>query len=282
MMNHTLDILALRSFVLSDQLGSFSKAADNLSCSQAALSFRIKKLENTLGARLFHRNYHTLQLTTSGQGLLPEAKAVLRAHDQMLGMAQQIETQESVRLGVPEELARALFRDVMAPQAMDNEINVELTMLMCRDLMDMVENQQLDLALTTVPPEHYGGERLGARELIWVASPDFDFQPGRPIPLALHPQRCIYRDLILGVFETSGTPYRIQFSAQGSMSVQAAVAAGMGLTVITDGMVPNELVRAPEEWGLPNLGMIELRLFKTSSLSPAQLSFAQLLKKAFS
>ncbi len=53
--------------------------------------------------------------------------------------------------------------------------------------------------------------------------------------------------LILSVLEASGTDFRITFSAQGSMSIQAAVAAGLGLTVIAEGMVPPELVRVPDD-----------------------------------
>ena len=47
-MKRNIDILALRSYVLAEKLGSFTKAASNLHCSPAALSFRIKKLEETL------------------------------------------------------------------------------------------------------------------------------------------------------------------------------------------------------------------------------------------
>ncbi|MFT5261016.1 MAG: DNA-binding transcriptional LysR family regulator [Gammaproteobacteria bacterium] len=282
MINHNIDMLGLRSFVLANKLGSFSKAADNLSCSQAALSIRIKKLEEKLNTKLFHRNYHTLELTTKGSSLLGEAVLVLKAHDQMLQKANYIETQESVRLGVPEELTKPLFQDVMSQNSEISGLNIELTMLMCRDLMALVDDNKLDMAVTTVPPEVYGGEKLGTRELIWVSSPDFVFDPNKPIPLALHPERCIYRDLILSVFNTAGIDYRIKFSAQGTMSVQAAVAAGMGLTVITQGVVPPELAQVPAHWGLPNLGLIDIRLFKNKSLSPAQANFSRTLKQAFS
>ncbi len=64
------------------------------------------------------------------------------------------------------------------------------------------------------------------------------------------------------MLEASGTDFRIIFSAQGSMSVQAAVATGMGLTVIAEGMVPPELIRVPDAWNLPYLGKIDIRLFK--------------------
>ena len=64
-MKRNIDILALRSYILAEKLGSFAKAASNLNCSPAALSFRIKKLEETLGTRLFHRNYHNLKATST-------------------------------------------------------------------------------------------------------------------------------------------------------------------------------------------------------------------------
>ena len=86
----------------------------------------------------------------------------------------------------------------------------------------------------------------------------------------------------MSVLEASGTDFRITFSAQGSMSVQAAVAAGLGLTVIAEGMVPPELVRVPDDWKLPDLGKIHIRLFKNKSLSPLQLELASKLESAFS
>lgn len=277
-----LDIQSLRSFILAERLGSFSTAANNLNCSQAALSFRIKKLENNLGTRLFHRDYHHLRLTSSGKALLPEAEALVKAHDTMLQNANQAEVLETVKLGVPEDMTRPLFTNFMSRyQGMQEKLNIELTMRLCRDLMDMVDSGDLDMAITTVPPEYYGGEQLGNRDLLWVASPDFQYDPNQPIPLALHPHRCIYRDIIIPVFETSGIKYRIAFSAQGSMSVQAAVMAGMGLTVIAEGMVPPELMIAPDDWALPNLGNIDIRLFKSKILTPLQLEFASDLKSAF-
>lgn len=282
-MKRNIDILALRSYILAEKLGSFAKAAGNLNCSPAALSFRIKKLEETLGTRLFHRNYHNLQLTTSGRNLLTDANLMIKAHDRILNSAQQIEAQEIVKIGVPEDLTHSFFKDVMSRHDMSgNGLNIELTMRLCRDLIDMVNEEKLHLVVATVPPEYFGGELLGSRNLLWVAAPDFSWKPDSPIPLALHPNRCIYRDLILSVLEASGTDFRITFSAQGTMSVQAAVAAGMGLTVIAEGMVPPELVRVPDDWGLPDLGKIDIRLFKNKSLSPVQLELASQLESAFS
>ncbi|MFT5503299.1 MAG: DNA-binding transcriptional LysR family regulator [Gammaproteobacteria bacterium] len=281
-MKQNIDILALRSFILAEKLGSFAKAAGNLNCSPAALSFRIKKLEETLGTRLFHRNYHNLQLTASGRNLLGEANNLIKTHDRIVNTARQIEAQEIVKVGVPEDLTHNFFKDVMSHHAMaDRGINIELTMRLSRDLIELANEEKLHMAIATVPPEFLGGEHLGSRRLLWVSAHDYEWKPGGPIPLALHPSRCVYRDLILSVLEASGIDFRITFSAQGSMSVQAAVAAGLGLTVIAEGMLPSELVQVPDDWKLPDLGTIDIRLFKNKNLSPLQLELASTLTSAF-
>jgi DNA-binding transcriptional LysR family regulator len=282
-MKRNIDILSLRSYILAEKLGSFAKAASSLNCSPAALSLRIKKLEETLGTRLFHRNYHNLQLTTSGRNLLAEANLMIKANDRLMSSAQEIEAQEIVKIGVPEDLTNIFFKDVMSNHGMsDKGINIELSMRLSRDLIDMANEELLHMAIATVPPEFFGGELLGSRNLLWVVAPDFEWEPNSPIPLALHPNRCIYRDLILSVLEASGTDFRIIFSAQGSMSIQAAVATGLGLTIIAEGMVPPELVRAPDVWNLPDLGKIDIRLFKNKSLTTLQLELASILKSTFS
>jgi DNA-binding transcriptional LysR family regulator len=86
----------------------------------------------------------------------------------------------------------------------------------------------------------------------------------------------------MSVLEASDTDFRITFPAQGSMSVQAAVAAGLGLTIIAEGMVPPELIQVPDDWKLRDLGRIDVRLLKNKSLSPLQLELASKLESAFS
>ena len=62
---------ALRAFEASARLRSFSRAAEELNVTPAAISHQIKGLEEYLGARLFNRANRTLMLTQEGQTLLP-------------------------------------------------------------------------------------------------------------------------------------------------------------------------------------------------------------------
>ncbi|HEY3540394.1 MAG TPA: LysR family transcriptional regulator, partial [Trinickia sp.] len=50
-----LDLNDLQAFIAVVKLGSFRKAAESINISQPALSRRVDKLEEALGARLFER-----------------------------------------------------------------------------------------------------------------------------------------------------------------------------------------------------------------------------------
>ena len=57
----------IRAFLVIAELESFSQAADRLSVSQSALSRRIVKIEDHLGARLFDRSTRHVALTAIGR-----------------------------------------------------------------------------------------------------------------------------------------------------------------------------------------------------------------------
>ena len=62
---------ALRAFEAAARHLSFTKAADELFVTQAAVSHQIKALEETLGVQLFRRHNRRLELTRAGQDYLP-------------------------------------------------------------------------------------------------------------------------------------------------------------------------------------------------------------------
>jgi DNA-binding transcriptional LysR family regulator len=67
----------LQAFVAVAQHGRMDLAAKALGYSQPAVSYQIKCLEMTLGARLFARNSTGATLTRTGSIMLPSAQAVL-------------------------------------------------------------------------------------------------------------------------------------------------------------------------------------------------------------
>src|SRR5215469_13517848 len=71
MNSHLPPLSALRAFEAAARHMSFSKAADELNVTPAAISHQIHALEEDLGVFLFHRMNRAIELTASGQVLLP-------------------------------------------------------------------------------------------------------------------------------------------------------------------------------------------------------------------
>ncbi|HMQ39954.1 MAG TPA: transcriptional regulator GcvA [Paracoccus sp. (in: a-proteobacteria)] len=68
-------LTALRAFEAAARHLSFSRAAEELHVTPAALSFQIKQLEAHLGQPVFQRAHRSLSLTPLGQTLLPGIRA---------------------------------------------------------------------------------------------------------------------------------------------------------------------------------------------------------------
>jgi len=65
---------ALRAFESAARHLSFTRAADELHVTQAAISHQVKGLEERLGVKLFRRLPRRLLLTDEGQALLPDLR----------------------------------------------------------------------------------------------------------------------------------------------------------------------------------------------------------------
>lgn len=72
----------IRSFECSARHLSFTRAADELGCTQAAVSVHIRSLERYLGSKLFHRHPRSLALTEIGAAFLPTLRQALQMIDQ--------------------------------------------------------------------------------------------------------------------------------------------------------------------------------------------------------
>lgn len=71
----------MRYVVAVAELGSFTRAAERCFVVQSALSHQIARLEQELGARLFHRTSRQVRLSPAGEAFLPVARQCLDAAD---------------------------------------------------------------------------------------------------------------------------------------------------------------------------------------------------------
>ncbi|MEG8277764.1 LysR family transcriptional regulator [Streptomyces sp. AHA2] len=79
-----LDPRLLRAFATVAEELHFTRAAVRLHVAQQALSRDVRRLERELGAELFVRTTRQVALTPDGERLLPHARRVLQAQDELL------------------------------------------------------------------------------------------------------------------------------------------------------------------------------------------------------
>ncbi len=77
-----MELKNLITFIHVAELGSFTKAAEQLDYSQSTISFQIKQLEEELGCLLFERINHTITLTERGHELVSYAHQIRTLTDE--------------------------------------------------------------------------------------------------------------------------------------------------------------------------------------------------------
>lgn len=95
-----LPLTALRSFEAAGRHGSFSRAAEELFVSQAAVSRQIRELEAAIGTPLFERLHRRVALTESGVRLLRQVNESFDAIDRALSAVMAAPQQQMVKVSV--------------------------------------------------------------------------------------------------------------------------------------------------------------------------------------
>src|SRR3712207_6608587 len=90
----------LRYFVVVAEELNFSRAPERLHMAQPPLSYQLKRLEEGLGAQLFHRTKRSVRLTAAGRLLLAEARGLLVHAEHTASVVHRVGPGEVGRLSV--------------------------------------------------------------------------------------------------------------------------------------------------------------------------------------
>lgn len=117
---------ALRAFEAAARLGSFTKAADELSVTQGAISRQVRSLEDHFDTELFRRGHRSVELTPAGNRLLP---ALSDAFDRIMLAAERVRERpgELKIKSVPTIAVRWLIPQILRFQNARPDIQVRLT-----------------------------------------------------------------------------------------------------------------------------------------------------------
>jgi len=254
-----LEIDLLRAFVAVAEAGSFTAAADVVGRSQSAVSQKIIRLEDVLGRRLFDRSSRSLTLTRDGERMLVVARRMLEINDvsvrEMLGPP----AVGCLRLGiaedfVPHQLARLLARF----RRLYPDLHIELATGLTAELLQRFDVGQLDLVIATKEGVAPRGRVIWREPTVWMAATDYQPDFTRPAQLVLLRPPCSYRDVMLRTLDGVRHEWIAVCTASSLMGVQAAVAGGLGMTVLGRSFLQEgmQILKVPDHWPAPPMSEI--------------------------
>jgi len=144
----------LRYFRLIARELSVTRAAEKLNLSVPALSIQLKKLEESLGHKLFERERGGLRLTEAGQLALDYADTIGRAGEELVDVMRNRApggTRQVLRVGAVATLSRNFQVDFLKPALHRSDVEVVIRSGAQRDLLVALYAHEVDLVLSNFP-----------------------------------------------------------------------------------------------------------------------------------
>lgn len=252
-----MELHQLRYVVAVARTGNFTRAAEECHVSQPSLSQQIRKLEEELGERLFDRLRRRTRPTPAGAAFLRRAGRILAEVD--AARREAVETRGRLRgtvsLGVLPTIAPYLLPAVLtAFTARHPEVEVVALEETTARLQQLALAGEVDLALVSPPirDEHFAVEALFEEDLLLAVPPGHRLARQPAVAAAeLAQERLIVMqeghclgDQVLGFCDLRGVQPAIRFRSAQLETIQALVAAGLGVSLI-----PAMAVRAERAGG---------------------------------
>ncbi|AEG92094.1 LysR family transcriptional regulator [Ramlibacter tataouinensis] len=258
-MNRPLDLDAVQAFVRVAELGSFTRAAEVMQATQAAVSLKLKRLEDRVGCRLLERTPRYVELSARGAAFLEHAREMLAAHDRAL--ATFGEARQRLTIGISDHVAGPELSALIARMnAQDPQLVIEIRIASSGDLLQSFDRRELDTVIVRLHAGRSDGEVLTEEKLGWFAAPTWRHRAEEPLPVATMAEPCGVRALAARLLDSAGVPWREVFVGGGVPAVAAAVVAGLGVAALAPRMLPFGAVDVRSKLGLPALPKLPVLL----------------------
>jgi DNA-binding transcriptional LysR family regulator len=254
-----LDLDLLRCFVQVAEQGGFTAAGLALGLTQSAISLKIKRLEDLVRRPVFRRTSRRVELTREGETLLAYARRLLALNDEAVQRLIAPPVAGRLRLGVADHFVPRSLAPILARFARTYpEVRLEVEVGRSHDLRAKQQAGGLDLVLGKRRDGETAGVPIWTEPVVWAAAPEWTLPEGRPLPLALLPEGCMFRERALRALARAGLAFEPVFTCDSLLGLAAAAQAGFALTVLGRSGFPPGL---REVSGLPPLGMVEMAVF---------------------
>jgi DNA-binding transcriptional LysR family regulator len=266
-----LDLDLLRSFVAVVDAGGFTRAGERVHRTQSTVSQQIRRLEQTLGGPLLHRDAKHIAPTEAGERLLSYARRLLALAEEARDAVSRPTGEGVVRLGLPEDFAAYRLTELLSEFARSHpglRLNVRCGKSV--NLRRALDRGELDLALVKRNADETGGIAAWPERLHWIASRRHpcDLRAGS-LPLAVFGQGCLYRNRAITALETAGRAWHVAYTSPNVFGIQAAVSAGLGISILPEvAILPDHAVLGAGD-GFPPIADTEAALVAAPQPSAA-------------
>ncbi|WP_346732653.1 LysR family transcriptional regulator [Bradyrhizobium sp. 186] len=222
-----LDPDLLKAFLAVAEHRSFTHAAATLNRTQSAVSVQIRRLEERLDAKLFHRTRAGVAPTAAGEELRVYARRILALNAEAIGALRARKTEAVVRLGVMDDYGTIVIPPLLASFAKSHppvqvEIETGLTATMPARL-----GEAYDLVIAMHPQGRGDGELLRREQAVWAAAAAYPAGTQDPLPVALYPPGCLFRQWAAEALDAAGRPWRLAYVSRTLAAVESIAAAGL-------------------------------------------------------
>jgi DNA-binding transcriptional LysR family regulator len=278
--------------------GNLTRAAEQLGISQPAVSIQVKQLEKILGLPLLESVGRGLQLTELGTIVDDHAVRVLKEVDQLSETVMEMRGIERGSLMVAADTTVGIY--VMPPMLgawHQQHPNVEVGLrvgnhdLVCQ----LLRNNDVDLAVVSTIPDIEGldVEPFLPNRLVVIAPPEHPLAlSGRKVaagvlaeePFLVRESGSSSRSAVESFCEELGIALRIAMRLGSIGAIKQGVASGLGLAVVSERAVGNELALGAlvvlEVEGFPIELTWNIVHYQAKRLSPSARSFKTFLESA--
>jgi LysR family transcriptional regulator, low CO2-responsive transcriptional regulator len=253
----SLTIRQLRVFCMVSRLLSYTRAAEELGCQQPTVSALVAELERATQLTLLEQWGKRLALTDEGRELCAHAQQVVAAADeawQAMAELRGVATTESVPLRVAADTTVGTYVMPHLLGAFHQRwptVALNLRVANRADVRACLLAGEVDLVIAGRPPAVDGlvAEPFLANPLVVVASPEHALVGYTQVPLArLADEVFLLREVGSGtraaveeLFEVAGMPLKIGMVLGHIEAIKQAVAAGLGVSVLSEVAVKREV-----------------------------------------
>ena len=228
------------------RLGSFSRAAAEMSVSQPAVSAQVKELEKAMGGALLNRTRGGVQLTDTGRAAFDYAQGIFSLAEEMQSAVHQIQGLKSGRLTIGSSTTPGEY---ILPGLIGRfrkrypGIEVSLSISNTQTIVRRMHRRDVSLGLAGAPVEEEGLRTFPyvSDEIVFIAAPDHPAAGKAGLSLSdlsgydlvLREPGSATRQAAEHCLRECGVAAGAAMELGSNEAVKRAVAAGLGLGLIS-------------------------------------------------